>query len=155
MIRKEDDGAWITLRETIAAHHEDVFECLTTASGLTRWFPVAAEIDLRQGGELVLGWTEDFDRKTTVAILDYDPGGRITWDWYASAHNMDLHAPVYWQVMPAREEGAKIVMRQGPFRLETESLLAMGEEAESWRWYLCNLRSVLEARHDMRRVRPL
>jgi uncharacterized protein YndB with AHSA1/START domain len=155
MIARESDGAWVVLRETIASHHEDVFECLTTASGLTRWFPVAAEIDLRQGGEIVLGWDADFQKKTTIAILDYDPGGRIVWDWYASSHVPDLHAPVYWEVKPDREEGAKVIMRQGPFRLDTESLLAMADEAESWRWYLCNLRSVLEARHDMRRVRPL
>ena len=34
-----DDGLWIELRESIAAHHEQVFACLSTASGLTRWFP--------------------------------------------------------------------------------------------------------------------
>jgi hypothetical protein len=31
----------------------------------------------------------------------------------------------------------------------------MAEDAESWRWYLCNMRTVLEARVDMRAERPL
>jgi hypothetical protein len=34
-------------------------------------------------------------------------------------------------------------------------MISMADGAESWRWYLCNLRSVLESRHDMRAVRPL
>jgi uncharacterized protein YndB with AHSA1/START domain len=153
MIRREDDGIWITLRETIAMHHEEVFACLTTAEGLTRWFPVAAQIDLRVGGQIVFCWDEQCTKTSTVAILDYDPDGRITWDWYADMN--DMHAPVYWKVTPSREKGAKLELRQGPFRMTEESMMAMAEEAESWRWQLCNLRSVLEVKHDMRAVRPL
>ncbi len=133
--------------------HEDVFECFTTAGGLTRWFPVGARMDLKPGGELVLAWDAEFEKTSTIAILDYDPGGRIVWDWYAGPS--DVHAPVYFTVTPMVEEGAKVILRQGPFKTDTETLIAMAEEAESWRWYLCNLRSVLEAKHDMRAVRPM
>jgi len=153
MIRQEDDGIWIILRETIAMHHEEVFSCLTTADGLTRWFPLAAEVDLQQGGNIVFCWDEKCTKTSTIAILDYDPGGRIVWDWLASAN--DMHAPVYWTVTPSVEKGAKIEMRQGPFRTDLDSMMAMAEEAESWRWQMCNLRSVLESKNDMRAVRPL
>lgn len=153
MIREEDDGLWLELEETIAFHHEEVFALLTTSGGLTRWFPVAAKIDLRQGGEIVLGWDENFRRKTTIAILDYDAGGRIVWDWLPSSG--DTHAPVYWTVEPEVESGSRVTLRQGPFRDQRESLLAMVDEADSWRWYLCNMRTVMESRLDMRKVRPL
>ena len=153
MIRREDDGVWVILRETIAMHHDEVFACLTTAEGLSRWFPVAATIDLRQGGQIVFCWDEDCTKRTTVAILDYDAGGEIVWDWYADSD--DTHAPVYWRVTPSVEKGSKVELRQGPFKPDAESLIAMGNEAESWRWQLCNLRSVLEVKHDMRAVRPL
>jgi uncharacterized protein YndB with AHSA1/START domain len=153
MIRREDDGIWIILRETIAMHHDEVFACLTTAGGLSRWFPVAAEVDLRQGGQIIFCWDEECTKRTTIAILDYDAGGEIVWDWYADSN--DMHAPVYWRVTPSVEKGSKIEMRQGPFKPDVESLLAMGNEAESWRWQLCNLRAVLEVKHDMRAVRPL
>ena len=66
-----------------------------------------------------------------------------------------MHAPVYWTVTPSVEKGAKIEMRQGPFKEDIESLMAMAQEGESWRWQLCNLRSVLEVKHDMRAIRPL
>ncbi len=153
MIQREDDGIWVILRETIAMHHEEVFACLTTADGLSRWFPVAAEVDLRQGGQIVFCWDQECTKTTTVTILNYDPGGKIVWDWQLGY--TDQHAPVYWTVTPSVEKGAKVTLRQGPFKEDVESLIAMAHEAESWRWQLCNLRSVLEARHDMRAVRPL
>lgn len=153
MIRREEDGIWVILRETIACHHDEVFECLTTAEGLCRWFPVAARVDLRVGGWMVLSWDKDFRKTTTVSILDYDPGGKITWDWQAAA--LDTHSPVYWTVEPDVEEGSRITMREGPFAEDVETLIAMAEEAESWRWQMCNLRSALEVKHDMRKVRPL
>ncbi|UCD73949.1 MAG: SRPBCC domain-containing protein [Phycisphaerales bacterium] len=153
MIKREEDGLWIEIEEVIASHHEVVFGCLTTAGGLSRWFPVAAKIDLRQGGTITFGWDAQFKRKTTVAILDYDAGGKIIWDWQVARR--DQHAPVYWQVEPSVEQGSRVVMRQGPFREETESLLAMADEALTWQWLVCNLRVVLEASHDMRAVRPL
>ena len=134
-------------------HHEEVFACLTTEAGLMRWFAVAAEVELRVGGLIRLGWDRKFTKTSTVAILDYDAGGRIVWDWYASWQ--DTHAPVYWSVTPLTEQGSRVILRQGPFEESTESLLTLAEEAESWRWYLCNLRSVLEAKHDMRAIRPL
>jgi uncharacterized protein YndB with AHSA1/START domain len=158
MIKREEDGCWLSHQETIAAHHEDVFASLTTPPGLTRWFPLAAEVDLREGGQIRLGWNETFTRTTTVAILDYGAAGSIVWDWIAS--HQDIHAPLYWTVEPlvdptADHEGAIVRLEQGPFLLDNESLIAMAEEAQFWAWHLCNLRSVLEAKHDMRKHRPL
>ncbi len=153
MIKREADGLWVEMQETIAAHHDEVFTFLTTAGGLTRWFPVAAKVDLRPGGQIVLSWDANFTRTTTVAILDYDAGGVIVWDWQA-AHS-EQHAPVYWTVNPDVEQGSRVQIRQGPFKEDVDSLIAMAEEAASWRWQLCYLRSVLESSHDMRKVRPL
>jgi uncharacterized protein YndB with AHSA1/START domain len=152
MISREDDGVWVEMNETIRRHHEEVFGCLTTASGLTRWLPVSAEVDLRKGGLIVLGWDRQMKRKTTIAILDYDPGGRITWDWFVDG---DMHAPVYWTVEPDVEKGSRVTLRQGPFGDAADTLMAMADETQTWRWHLCNLRSTLEVQHDMRKVRPL
>jgi uncharacterized protein YndB with AHSA1/START domain len=153
MITKEDDGLWVTMEESIALHYEEVFACLTTVAGLTRWFCLSAEIDLRSGGTIVFGWDPKLERKTTIAILEFDPGGRVTWDWYAA--NGDTHAPVYWEVQPSTEKGAIVRLRQGPFKPDLDHAIRMAEEAQTWRWHLCNLRTTLEVKHDMRKVRPL
>ena len=152
-VTRDDQGAWISFDETIASHHDLVFHCLTQPDGLTRWFPVAAEVDLRVGGTITLGWDEKMRGKTTIAILDFDPAGKITWDWFAGGG--DAHVPVHWHVEPSVEDGSILHFRQGPFALDTDSLLAMAGEAQSWRWRVCNLRGNLEAKHDMRKVRPL
>ena len=153
MIVRETDGVWLVLKEVISADHEEVFACLTTAAGLTRWFPVSCEVDLRDGGTIRFGWDRAFEKTTTRAILDYDTGGRITWDWHPG--HSDAHAPVTWTVTPELDAGAKVILRQGPFAESTESLLGLAQEAETWRWYLCNMRSVVEAKFDMRAIRPL
>ena len=153
MIKREDDGVWIELTETIDVHHDEIFACLTTPEGLSRWFPMAARIDLRAGGSIVLGWDADFSKTTTITILDYDAEGRIAWDWQVA--DGDTHAPLYWTVEPSIEAGCRVILRQGPFRDDVESLLSMAQETETWRWQLCNLRSVLEVALDMRQVRPL
>ena len=153
MITREEDGIWVTLEEDIALHHEEVFACLTTDAGLARWFCISAEVDLRPGGVIVFGWDAEMNHKSTVAILNFDPGGSIVWDWFAD--NGDMHAPVYWTVRPSVEKGAKITLRQGPFKPEPDALLVMAGEVDAWRWHLCNLRSTLEAKHDMRKVRPI
>jgi hypothetical protein len=101
----------------------------------------------------VLGWDEHFDRKTTLSVLDHDPQGRITWDWFAGPG--DRHAPVYWSVEPSMEQGSRVRFRQGPFMEDTDSLVAMADEAASWQWRLCNMRTTLESKVDMRHVRPL
>lgn len=153
MISQEKDGIWLILKEVIASGHEDVFACLTTAGGLMRWFAVQAEVDLRTGGSIRFGWDRQFTKTTTIEILEYDAGGRITWNWHPT--HEDRQVPVHWTVTPEVEQGSKVIMRQGPYADDRDSLLVLAEEAESWRWYLCNLRSVLEAHHDMRAVRPL
>ena len=153
MVTREDDGIWVTLEETIAVHHEEVFAMLTTEVGLTRWFCLSADIDCRAGGTIAFGWDENLERRSTVAILEYDPEGRITWDWYAGKD--DRHAPVYWVIEPNVERGSIVKLRQGPFAADIDSLMSLANEAQMWRWYLCNMRSALEAKHDMRKVRPL
>jgi len=153
VVERESDGWWLELEETIAFHPEEIFAALTTVGGLTRWFPVSAEVDLRQGGTIVFGWDENMKRRSTVAILDYDAGGRITWDWLPDTGN--THAPVYWRVEPSVEKGSVVTMRQGPFASDVESMAVMADEAATWRWWMCNMRTVYESRHDMRKVRPL
>ncbi len=150
---RENDGIWLVLQETIAMHHEEVYDCFTTGGGLMRWYPVDAEIDLQTGGSIIFYWNREKSRKLTVAILEYDPGGKITWDWYAGSEGM--HAPLYWEVKPNVEKGSVVTLRQGPFREDADSLMIMAEEAASWSWYLCNLRSSLETKFDMRKVKPL
>ncbi len=154
MVRRETNGIWVTLKETIGATADEVFACFSTSEGLTRWLAVGAELEARPGGELTLAWDRDFARTLTVHVREFEAEGRISFDWYPDPLS-DESVPVQVAVTPDVESGSRVILRQGPFRDDPETLIAMADGAESWRWYLCNLRSVLETRHDMRSVRPL
>ncbi len=153
MVKREHNGIWITLKETIAAGHEEVFACLTTDVGLTRWFTLAAEVDLRQGGHMKLAFDSKFRRAFEVPILEFNAEGRVTWGWPIGLG--DEYVALEWTVTPDVEAGSRVIQRHGPFRDDADSLMSAANDAESWRWYLCNLRTVLEAKVDMRHDRPL
>jgi uncharacterized protein YndB with AHSA1/START domain len=58
---------------------ERVWTALTTTDGLLGWFPThAAEIDLRPGGRLSLGWAEDGDEGV---VDEVDPPRRLVFRW--------------------------------------------------------------------------
>lgn len=154
MIRREGNGIWITLTETIAAPADEVFACFSTPEGLTRWLAVGAELEPEAGGTLTLAWDRDFSRTLQVRVREFDAGNQITFDWYPDPVS-DESVPVQITVTPDVEHGSHITLRQGPFADDADALIAMAGAAESWRWYLCNLRSVIETKHDMRVVRPL
>ena len=101
----------------------------------------------------MLGWDRKFKRTLTIGIEEYDAGGHITWKWPSRVDEAVVR--IEWTVQPSVENGSEVILRMGPVKPEPDALMAMAEDAESWRWYLCNLRTVFEARNDMRTVRPL
>jgi hypothetical protein len=165
MVGREDDGVWITLKETIHAPPAEVALCITSSAGFCRWLAVACELDAAQPDTLAISWDRDWGHSTEVKILAFyadlahDGHARIRFEWFPSALE-DTPTPIELTVAPLAvrgdgTSGARVILRQGPFADDTESLIFMADSAESWRWYLCNLRSVLEQKHDMRAIRPL
>lgn len=114
---------------------------------------------------LSIAWDREWNHTSEVQILEHDIAAvadgiaRIKFEWFPSPID-DTAVPIDITVAPYAERGdgtagARVILRHGPFAEETDNLLFMADSAESWRWYLCNLRSVLEAKHDMRAIRPL
>ena len=169
MIRTDDDGGlWLVLNETISAHPEEVLAAFTTSGGITRWLSVDAQVELRKAaddasgsdvehpndaGEIALYWTKDRSKKTTRRIIELDPSGRVVWQWFA--RRTDLEITLHWTIEPDVEHGAKVTLEAGPFPEQVEMVEAMVDEAVSWTWHLCNLRSALEVGFDMRAHRPI
>jgi hypothetical protein len=171
MVGREDNGVWVTLKEEVHAAPSEVATCIAHAAGFTRWIAVGCEIsDASSALEpsqstLSIAWDREWDHVTRVRILDHDVDAladgraRIRFEWFPSPID-DTAVPIDITVAPLAERGdgtggARVILRHGPFAEDTDNLLFMADSAESWRWYLCNLRSVLEAKHDMRAIRPL
>jgi hypothetical protein len=170
MVGREDDGVWVTLKETIHAAPADVASCIATAAGFCRWLAVACEFVASDseggaGSTLSISWDRSWEHSTDLKVLDHDTDlvldgrARIRFEWYPNPLD-DTPTPVELVVTPIAEQGdgtagARVILRHGPFANDADALIFMADSAESWRWYLCNLRSVLETKHDMRAIRPL
>ena len=165
MVGREDDGIWVTLKETVHAPPAEVASCIATAAGFCRWLAVGCELESSDHASLAISWDREWNHTTEVKVLSFDADhahdghARIKFEWFPSALE-DWATPVELTVTPvaARGDGtsgARVILRHGPFADNSEALIFMADSDESWRWYLCNLRSVLEQKHDMRAVRPL
>lgn len=165
MVGREENGIWITLKESIHAAPAEVASCVASATGICRWLSVLAEYPPETGATLELSWDREWNRSTDVKVLAYecdrlnDGYARVKWEWFPSPLD-ETPVPVEITVTPLADRGgesggARVIVRHGPFPDDADTMLTVADSAESWRWYLCNLRSVLEAKHDMRAVRPL
>ena len=169
MVGREPDGVWVTLKEVVHAAPGEVASSIADATGLCRWLTVGAELpedaDPDGGARATFAWDRDWKLVAEVALLDHDTARRhdghatIRLGWHPDPLS-DTVVPVEIAItqLPDRggdTGGARVILRHGPFADDTEALLVMAHSAERWRWYLCNLRSVLEAKHDMRAIRPL
>lgn len=170
MVGREENGIWITLKEEIHAAPSEVASCIASAPGFCRWLAVGCDITVDERrtpdqAELTIAWDREWNHTTNARILEHDIASvsdgcaRIKFEWFPSPVD-DTPIPIDITVAPYAERGdgtagARVILRHGPFADDVDNLLFMADSAESWRWYLCNLRSVLEAKHDMRAVRPL
>ncbi|MFM7134779.1 MAG: SRPBCC domain-containing protein [Planctomycetota bacterium] len=165
MVGREDDGVWVTLKETIHAAPAEVAACLSSAGGLCRWLAVACEYGSEPGETVSISWDREWNSSTTVKILDLEPDVagegrcRVRWEWFPDILD-ETPVPVELTSSPLPDVagasgGVRVILRHGPFPDTADAILTAASSAEEWRWYLCNLRSVLEAKHDMRAVRPL
>lgn len=61
---------------------EAVWEALTSAESVRRWFGDEAEIDLKPGGEARFGWTE-YGSSSHAIIVEVDRPTRFSYRWAA------------------------------------------------------------------------
>jgi uncharacterized protein YndB with AHSA1/START domain len=72
---------------TIQAPPERVWSIITEPEHLGRWFGDAgAEVDLRDGGEMTVRWSEVAARAHIEAV---EPPRRFAWRWFHNSHTDD------------------------------------------------------------------
>lgn len=67
---------------TVASPIEKVWDALTVAAHLKQWFGDSAEIDLRPGGALRIGWSE-YDSVVEAVVEAVDPPRTFSYRWDA------------------------------------------------------------------------
>lgn len=119
----------------VEAPVERVWRALTTADELAAWFGDSAEIDLRPGGKLRLGWSE-YDASANGVVVEVDPPSRFSFRWEASADGGDAPPPstlVEFTLTPVATGTAVAVVESG-FASLPEEMRAQYYEGNQSGW---------------------
>ncbi len=131
---------------TVASPVEKVWEALTVADKLAQWFGDSADIDLRPGGAMRIGWSE-FDTAVDAVVESVEPPCRLSYRWEAGRDA----AGVMWTTLVTftvdEDEGTTTVtvvesgLASLPDELHDRTL---EENSSGWTEELADLRRFLE-----------
>lgn len=137
----------ITKEVLIDAPVEAIWEALTTAEGLKRWFPIDARIEPHEGGQVFLSWGPNCEGTGRVAIAD--PHRRFQWaepGVPGPGEPFDPNALTGMVEWTLEARGGKTLLRLVQSGISAEDWA--GEYFESvnygWGFMLANLRLYLE-----------
>ncbi len=153
----------LSIERVIALPAAEVFDWLTHAALLVRWFPQQAASDPRVGGLYCLGW----DLQDGVAqhqklghYLRLESGSCIEYDWYPWGWDGSGKPKgplpetsltlVQWQLSPAPAGGCRLRLQHKGWGYGEEINEHFARHASHWAHYLENLASVTAAGIDRR-----
>ena len=139
------------IEQTIAieAPPDRVYQALTDASELVKWFPTTAESDPRPGGAYAFSFefaaATDRDHATEGTFLDVAANQRLRYTWPAG------HAKVPTEVgfaLAPEGSGTRLTLTHTGWTAATHE--SQKEHDMGWGFFLQNLKSWLERGHDAR-----
>ena len=144
-----DDDRFAHQTVTIKSSPDVVFNALTRADELTRWFPTKAESDPRPGGSFNYTW-EFADASQNGSqqgqYLEFAPNSRLSYTWTADSILTLVTFDLTESDGETTVELGHSSMQPGA---DTEKLHDM--HASQWEVYLANLKTYLEEGIDLRR----
>ena len=136
---------------TVNAPPPAVFEALTAADRLQRWFLSRADTDPRPGGSFNFAW--DFaDAAQNGAQLgkfvDLTPGKKVSYTWEAKPSPAPLTLVTF--TLAPDGDGTRVNLAHTGFGAGQDGQAARDHHAGPWDFYLANLKSYLESGVDNR-----
>ena len=135
----------------VQAAPQQVFEALTNADRLQRWFVSRAETDPRPGGSFQFAW-EFADAaqngKQQGRFVELVPGQKVSYTWEARPAPAEL-TTVTFSVAP-EAGGSRVSLAHTGFGTGEAGQKARDYHAGPWDFYLSNLKAYLEAGQDNR-----
>jgi len=135
-----------TVTESIQAPASAIFPMLTDQDKLVTWFPSRAETDPTIGGNFRFSFEfldpAQSEGKCTVregAYLEITPNGRLRYSWSAEETEVLIE-------LSERDGSTELALTHSGWK--SEKLFA--EHKDGWKYFLGNLKSVLEEGLDSR-----
>lgn len=135
----------VDLTVEIDADPQTVWEAVSEAEQLQRWFPLEAAVEPGEGGSITLSWGPDI--QGTAPIEVWEPGRRLVW---AESWGGDQGVRVAVDIR-IEARGGKTVLRlvQSGFDEDARWDDYLDTLGSGWRYFLYNLKHYLE-RHPGR-----
>ena len=135
----EQRGAVVRDSIRISKPAAEVFEALSDARALVKWWPKEAQSEPRKGGRLVLHWGRGKDIVT--AFDTFEPGTRLSY----------VFGPEEVVDFTLEGEGSETKVTVTHSRISTKAGYdQIVHIAQSWAFLLCNLKTSLERGWDLR-----
>lgn len=131
-----------TLRATIASDPASVFDYLVDSNRLETWFPDQAVSEAQLGGRYHFRWN-DSDGVWSGRYTNFIRGNTLAYTWQAPGD--EYETSVLIKLIP-QAGGTLVELTHSGFTSNTALDKAIG----AWKFYLDNLRSVIEDNVDLR-----
>lgn len=131
---------------TVAASIERVWTAITSADELRRWFGDSADVDLRPGGSMTIGWSE-YDVVANCVVEEVEPPTRFCYRWTPGGGDdgEPRHTKVCFH-LTSREGGTEITVIESGLAALPDELYGrtLEENSSGWESELEDLRRLLE-----------
>ena len=136
---------------TVKARPAAVFEALTSAERLQRWFMSRAETDPRPGGAFKFAWDfADAAQNGTQQgqFLEVEPGKVVSYTWQARPAPAPLTTVTF--TLTPEGDSTRVSLAHTGFGAGADGRAALDQHAGPWDFYLANLKAYLEDGVDNR-----
>ncbi len=130
----------------IRAPSTRVFKALSDPDWIVRWLADRAELTPRKGGRYTLGWHDGPEHSGRV--LDFVKGRRLTLGW--SWPGVTLAGTRLKLSVRSKDGGSLLLVEHSGFPRGERWVDLYGGTEWGWTYFFLNLKSVLEAGHDLR-----
>jgi uncharacterized protein YndB with AHSA1/START domain len=136
---------------TVNAAPEVVFQALTSAAILQRWFPTRAETEQRPGGQFEYAWDfADAAQNGTQKgyYLEFEPSKKVSYTWEAAPAPAEPTTVTF--TLTGQGNHTVVKLAHTGFGPGDEGKTARDHHAGPWGFYMGNLKSYLESAGDNR-----
>jgi uncharacterized protein YndB with AHSA1/START domain len=128
----------IEMKRTVTATPQDVWETLTTAEGLRRWFPLDAKVEPGVEGRVWLSWGPGCEGEAPIHI--WEPGRRFGWteDYGEDESGRPIRVAVDFHI-EGRDGSTVVRLVQSGFSASSKWDEMYDALVDGWTYFMFNL----------------
>ncbi len=127
-----------------------VFQALTVADRLTKWFLKEAEVQFKKNGSIKMVWHNGVKHECKILELDLNKKLTLSWPTDGCSGTPHVHTQVNFKFIPTEDDNTILELEHSGLGSGENWVKFYGVIHSGWTYYLLNLKSVLENGIDLR-----